>query len=55
MPWDYPPTYGPWHNWFAWHPVRTRQHGWRWLQPLERRQAHSLRNYWQYRPREGRS
>ena len=29
-------TYGPWHRWFAWYPVRTRQHGWRWLRTVER-------------------
>lgn len=29
---------GPWHRWFAWHPVRTEQHGWRWLRTVERRQ-----------------
>lgn len=32
-----PPTYGPWHPWFAWRPVRTDWHGWRWLAPLKRR------------------
>lgn len=29
---------GPWQRWFAWHPVRTEQHGWRWLRTVERRQ-----------------
>ncbi|MGJ4084341.1 hypothetical protein [Corynebacterium macclintockiae] len=29
---------GPWHRWFAWRPVRTEQHGWRWLRTVERRQ-----------------
>ena len=24
-------TIGPWHRWFAWRPVLTEQHGWRWL------------------------
>ena len=32
-----PPNYGPWHDWFAWHPVRTLWHGWRWLCTVERR------------------
>lgn len=32
-------TYGPWHRWFAWFPVRTLQHGWRWLRQVERRQV----------------
>lgn len=22
---------GPWHLWYAWHPVRTRYHGWMWF------------------------
>ena len=29
-------TYGPWQRWFAWYPVRTEQHGWRWLRTVER-------------------
>lgn len=29
--------YGPWHKWFAWRPVQTRNHGWRWLRTVERR------------------
>lgn len=28
--------YGPWQRWFAWYPVRTEQHGWRWLRTVER-------------------
>lgn len=28
-------TTGPWHHWFAWRPVRTEQHGWRWLRTVE--------------------
>lgn len=32
-----PPTYGPWHDWYAWRPVRTLWHGWRWLMPVRRR------------------
>ena len=55
MPWDYPPQYGPWHPWFAWHPARTQHHGWKWLRPLQRRQVTGLRTRWQYRPREKRS
>ena len=27
---------GPWHRWFAWYPVRTEEHGWRWLRTVER-------------------
>lgn len=27
---------GPWHRWFAWRPVRTEEHGWRWLRIVER-------------------
>ena len=52
MVWDYPPTYGPWHTWFAWYPVRTNWHGWRWLTTVDRRQASALRDTWQYRPKE---
>ena len=29
-------TYGSWERWFAWHPVRTEEHGWRWLCTVER-------------------
>lgn len=28
---------GPWFRWFAWHPVRTDDRGWRWLRPVWRR------------------
>lgn len=28
---------GPWHDWFAWHPVHTDYYGWRWLRTLRRR------------------
>lgn len=31
-----PPRHEPWHPWFAWHPVRTDWHGWRWLVTIER-------------------
>lgn len=30
-------THGPWHRWFAWKPVNTWTHGWRWLTVVERR------------------
>lgn len=51
-----PPTYGPWHRWFAWHPVRTNWHGWRWLTTVERQQWHGGRSWrgWDYRPSESR-
>ena len=29
--------YGPWHVWFAWHPVQTLAHGWKWLRRVQRR------------------
>ena len=47
-----PPSYGPWHIWFAWHPVRTDHHGWRWLRAVERRQWVGGRSWrgWDYRP-----
>ena len=32
-----PPRRGPWHTWFAWHPVKTDWHGWRWLTNIQRR------------------
>ena len=48
---------GPWQRWFAWHPVRTRQHGWRWLRTVERRQItgptftpYEKPYLWEYRP-----
>lgn len=50
---------GPWHIWFAWHPVRTRSHGWKWLTYVYRRQlwtpqitGHSPDPFWQYAVRE---
>ena len=49
-------TYGPWHRWFAWYPVRTRQHGWRWLRAVERALHYppdipcAPDPYWVYRP-----
>ena len=33
-------SYGPWERWFAWHPVRTERHGWRWLRTVERAPHH---------------
>lgn len=32
-------TPGPWHDWFAWHPVNTNGHGWRWLRTVYRRRT----------------
>lgn len=29
-------SYGPWHRWYAWRPVQTEQHGWRWLRTVQR-------------------
>lgn len=50
-------TYGPWHHWFAWYPVSTQQHGWRWLRTVERRQItgptftpYEKPYLWEYRP-----
>lgn len=28
---------GPWFRWFAWHPTKTVDRGWRWLRPVWRR------------------
>lgn len=28
---------GPWHDWFAWFPVRTYDHRWAWLRSIRRR------------------
>ena len=48
---------GPWQRWFAWHPIRTRKHGWRWLRTVERRQItgptftpYEKPHLWEYRP-----
>lgn len=30
-------TYGPVFRWFAWHPVKTTDRGWRWLRLVYRR------------------
>ena len=50
-------TYGPWQRWFAWYPVRTEQHGWRWLRTVERALhyyppylTYVPPSYWCYRP-----
>lgn len=47
---------GPWHRWFAWRPVNTVTHGWKWLRPVERRRVQSkmhltglIDQCWQYR------
>ena len=49
-----PPNYGPWHRWFAWRPVKTDWHGWRWLTTVERRywigQHPATPTGWDYRP-----
>ncbi|WP_284770944.1 hypothetical protein [Corynebacterium rhinophilum] len=47
---------GPWQRWFAWHPVQTEQHGWRWLRTVERALHYppdipcAPNSYWVYRP-----
>lgn len=52
-------TYGPWQYWFAWYPVRTEQHGWRWLRTVERRRYYpdpmltpliGAQSSWEYQP-----
>ena len=30
----------PWHSWFARKPVKTEQHGWRWMRTVERAKRH---------------
>lgn len=47
---------GPWHRWFAWRPVDTVTHGWRWFRVVERRRIQSkmylpgpVDQGWQYR------
>ena len=47
-----PPIYGPWHLWFAWHPVWTYHHGWRWLRTVERRRWFGGYSWsgWDYQP-----
>lgn len=46
--------HGPWHRWFAWHPVNTFTHGWRWLCVVERRRwvadVPGAPDGWDYRP-----
>lgn len=52
----YGPSYGPWQRWFAWYPVRTEQHGWRWLCVVERALHYppdipcAPSPFWEYRP-----
>lgn len=51
-----PPGHGPWHPWFAWRPVRTHWHGWRWLVTVERQKwigwtGGGTSTGWDYRPR----
>lgn len=48
---------GPWQRWFAWYPVRTQQHGWRWLRTVERALhypdpliPYAPDPFWEYRP-----
>lgn len=48
---------GPWHRWFAWRPVKTEQHGWRWLRTVERALSYppigvpfAPDPWWTYRP-----
>lgn len=49
-----PPIRGPWHPWFAWRPVRTDWHGWKWLVHLERRMWRGGGTHgWDYRPEPG--
>ena len=49
-----PPRRGPWHKWFAWHPVKTDWHGWRWLTTIERRYWRGGgTSGWDYRPPPG--
>lgn len=31
---------GGWFRWFAWHPVKTVDRGWRWLRFVNRRRIH---------------
>lgn len=47
---------GPWHAWFAWRPIWTRDTGWRWLRKINRRryQLHDylpgpVSEWWEYR------
>lgn len=49
---------GPWHDWFAWRPVRTDDFGWQWCRKLRRRRCRAGYEvtgafvveavYWQY-------
>lgn len=51
---------GPWHDWFAWYPVDTVTHGWKWMVTLERRRIQTqlhlpvpVSRCWEYRPKGG--
>ena len=48
--------YGAKHDWFAWHPVKTQQHGWKWLTKLTRYKCHvdvpGSPTFWCYEPKE---
>lgn len=37
-----PNTYYPWHIWFAWRPVFTKDQGWRWMTKVYRRHGFHL-------------
>ena len=47
---------GSWRRWFAWYPVKTQKHGWRWLCTVERAMyaptyaPYALSPFWVYRP-----
>ena len=50
---------GPWHDWFAWYPVDTVTHGWKWLRTVQRQRIQSkwslpgpVDQCWDYRPKE---
>ena len=50
-------SYGAWHKWYAWYPVNTEQHGWRWLKYVARAKHYPAVGlpfapapYWCYRP-----
>jgi hypothetical protein len=48
--------YGPPHRWFAWRPVDTHDHGWKWLRQVWRQRrwvnidaaGHGPVRYWSY-------
>lgn len=49
-------NYGPKHDWFAWKPVETQAHGWKWLTMLTRYKCHvdapGGATFWCYEPKE---